>query len=170
MRFYITKHKIQSWIQKIQNKDKSSLRRQSDSLLHKSSESKPQTVPKGEVSLVDLSTLLIIDAPRRFTPVLVGTEPTDQEHGKADTQVGEADASPDIVVNGSHEAEHPWLLFLWFLDHDGNAEVHEGLAEVHHPLSDWGNRQRGDGHICLLGVVVIIIIIIIIIIINANIR
>lgn len=105
-------------------------------MLHKSSESKPQTVPKGEVGLGDLPTLLVLDSPRRFTPVLIGTEPTDQEHGKADPQVGKADASPDVVVDGSHEAEHPWLLLLWFLDHYGNAQVHEGLAEVHHSFSD----------------------------------
>ena len=97
--------------------------------MHKRPERKPQTVEDCEVVGEARSSGRVFDVPLRRT------ESTDDEESNADGDVREHDAQPDVVVQRIHEREHAWFLFLGFLDHDADAEVHERFAEVDHALS-----------------------------------
>ena len=66
---------------------------------------------------------------------LFRTEPADEEQNYTNGEVREYDTEPDMGVQRVHEREDSWLLFLWLLDHDADAEIHERFAEVDDSLS-----------------------------------
>jgi len=73
-----------------------------------------------------------------------------QEQNDADSHVWDDDAEPDVRVERIHERKYTRLLFVGFLDHDADTELHERLAEVDDAFSHWRYRQRSDSQVRLL--------------------